>query len=178
MNRITLKTDGYIAQGGRIVHDNPLMLLSCAVELETGFTLRSFFRMVERYDVLTKLSAFLPDCLARYRACPSSECIIDAIDRLEFCKTVEMIGFPGDPRLEIYTSLIGVRNGKTCEIRMFALEHLLDMPVRLGVLKHVIFGDKVDVFEFETAFNLFEFIDGVVWEMSFHGTPKECGLGR
>lgn len=154
------------------------MFLSHPVDLDSGFTLRSFFRMVERYELLTKLSAFLPDCVSRYRACPAADCIIDAIDHLEFCKTIEMIGFPGTPRLEIYNSLNGVHHGQSCEIRMFALEHLLDMPVRLGVLKHVIFGDKVDVFEFETAFNLFEFIDGVVWEMSFHGTPKECGLGR
>ena len=47
---------------------------------------------------------------------------------------------------------------------------------KLGVLKHVIFGDKVDVFEFDTVFNLFEFIGGIIWELSFQGTPKECAL--
>ena len=50
------------------------------------------------------------------------------------------------------------------------------MPLKLGMLKHIIFGDKVDVFEFDTVFSLFEFIDGIVWELSFHGTPKECAL--
>ena len=52
----------------------------------------------------------------------------------------------------------------------------MDMPLKLGVLKHIVFGDKVDVFEFETVFNLFEFIEGIIWELSFQGTPKECTL--
>jgi hypothetical protein len=87
-----------------------------------------------------------------------------------------MIGFPGDPRLEIYNTLCGVRGKETCEIKSFHLDNLLDMPLKLGLLKHIVFGDKVDIFEFDTVFSLFEFIDGVAWELSFQGTPKECAL--
>jgi hypothetical protein len=36
----------------------------------------------------------------------------------------------------------------------------------------------MDVFEFETVFTLFEFIDGIAWELSFHGTPDACDLRR
>ncbi len=87
-----------------------------------------------------------------------------------------MIGFPGEPRLEIYHSLCGVRGAENLEIKSFHLESLLDMPLKLGVLKHIVFGDKVDMFEFDTVFNLFEFIEGIIWELSFQGTPKECAL--
>ena len=45
-------------------------------------------------------------------------------------------------------------------------------------LKHVIFGDKVDVFEFDTFYNFFEFIDGIAWELSFHGAPAKCEIRR
>jgi len=69
-----------------------------------------------------------------------------------------------------------VRGKDTCELKSFHMQSLLDMPVKLGMLKHIVFGDKVDVFEFDTVFSLFEFIDGIVWELSFHGTPKECAL--
>jgi hypothetical protein len=58
------------------------------------------------------------------------------------------------------------------------LENLLDLPVKLGRLKHVIFGDRVDIFEFDTVYTLFEFIDGIAWELSFHGTPKQCEIRR
>jgi hypothetical protein len=87
-----------------------------------------------------------------------------------------MIGFPGEPRLEIYNTLCGVRGEKTREIKSLHLESLLDMPLKLGVLKHVVFGDKVDVLEFDTVFSLFEFIEGIIWELSFQGTPKECAI--
>ncbi|MGD8258472.1 MAG: hypothetical protein PVH56_12955, partial [Desulfobacterales bacterium] len=64
----------------------------------------------------------------------------------------------------------------TCELKSFHMQSLLDIPLKLGMLKHIVFGDKVDVFEFDTVFSLFEFIDGIIWELSFHGTPKECAL--
>jgi len=62
------------------------------------------------------------------------------------------------------------------EIKSFHLESILDMPLKLGVLKHIVFGDKVDVFEFDTVFNLFDFIEGIIWELSFQGNPKECAI--
>ena len=52
------------------------------------------------------------------------------------------------------------------------------MSLKLGRLKHVVFGDKVDIFEFDTVFTLFEFIDGITWELSFHVTPEQCELRR
>ena len=52
------------------------------------------------------------------------------------------------------------------------------MPVKLGKLKHMVLGDQVDIFEFETVFSLFEFIDGIAWELSFHGIPESCEIRR
>jgi hypothetical protein len=176
MYRITLQNDGTIAENGKPVAGDALMFLSYQVELEKDYTLRGFFRMFEKYGLLAKLNAFLPDCLQRYRACPDDQCAGNQIDHLQFHKTVEMIGFPGDPRLEIYNTLCGVRGSDTCELKSFHLESLLDMPLKLGKLRHVVFGDKVDVFEFETVFSLFEFIDGIIWELSFQGTPKQCAI--
>jgi hypothetical protein len=82
-----------------------------------------------------------------------------------------MIGFPGEPRLEIYRSFTGQCEGKSVQIKDFQVDMLLDMQVRLGKLKHVIFGDQVDVFEFDTVFTLFELVEGIGWELGFHGTP-------
>jgi len=99
-------------------------------------------------------------------------------DYLCFGKTVEMAGFPGTPKLTIYHWLNGVSRTETSEIRSVALENFLDMPLQLGRLKHVVFGDKMDTFDFETAYSLFEFIDGIVWELSFQGTLTACELRR
>jgi hypothetical protein len=176
MNKITLKNDGSLSDKGKIVQTDPLMYLNYGVELEDGYLLRSFFRMLANNTLLIRLNAFLPDCMQQYHACPQNQCVSAEIEYLELTKTVEMVGFPGEPRLEIYHSLYGIRGEETCEVKSQRLESLLDLPLKLGALKHVIFGDKVDVFKFETVFNLFEFIDGIVWELSFHGTPKACAL--
>jgi hypothetical protein len=176
MNQITLLNDGSVIESNKIVPADSLMILGCQVELGQGYTLRSFFRMFEKYILLVKLDAFVADCIQRYRECPENHCTSDAIDHLEFYKTVEMIGFPGEPRLEIYHTLCGVRGTEIQEIKSFHLESILDMPLKLGVLKHIVFGDKVDVFEFDTVFNLFDFIEGIIWELSFQGNPKECAI--
>jgi hypothetical protein len=178
MNTVTLKPDGTLVPPETPEGADPIRYLGHKVELESGYTLRSFFRMVERYPVFTQLNAFLPECLQQFRECPGGECLAPGVGHLEFYKTVEMMGFPGEPRLEIYDTLCGMEGSGFCEIKGLPLEQLLDMPVRIGKLKHVVFGDKVDVLEFDTVFNLFEFIQGIVWQLSFHRSPKECAIRR
>jgi hypothetical protein len=178
MNVVTLNKSGELMENQKAVTEDPLTFLSFRVALEEGFTLRSFFQMIEKYPVLAKLNAFFPTYLEQFRKCPKSNCVYNGFDFLEFSKTVEMIGYPGEPRLEIYHSLQCGYGSETSELKSSRLESLLDMPLRLGKLKHVIFGDKMDVFEFETVFSLFEFIDGVAWELGFHGTPEVCELRR
>lgn len=178
MNTVELKKNGSLFSDGKPVTDAPLACLGFQVVLETGATLRSLFAMLQKYPLLARLNAFLPSYLQQYDAAPPSGCICDDFKALALSKTVELIGHPGEPRLEIYTSLQGVGAAEPKEIRNYALEQLLDMPLVLGRLKHIVFGDQVDQFEFGTVFNLFEFIDGVVWELSFHGTLRACTLRR
>jgi hypothetical protein len=178
MDKVDLSKDGAIAHQGKTVADDPLMYLGFGITLEDGYTLRSYFRMIERYAPLAKLNAFFPAYFEQYLACPESGCRDGSLELLELDKTVEMIGFPKEPRLEIYTSLKGRRGDESPEIRSLPLESLLDMPIKLGQLKHILLGDKVDMFAFETVFSLFEFIDAIAWELSFHGTSVQCAIRR
>ena len=178
MNQIVLNSDGSIVADGRAIDTDGLDCLGLMVDLEEGYALRSYFRMLERYHQLTKLNRFIPQQMEEYRECPEGDCRWPEFEALLFTKTVEMVGFPGKPKLEIYTSLVGDGDTEPVEIRSIRLEYLLDMPMQLGRLKHIVFGDNVDSFEFETIYTLFEFIDGIAWELSFHGTPKQCQLRR
>lgn len=178
MNKITLKQDGTILHKGDGVEGDPLMFLGFQVELDEAYTLRSYFLMFERYPPLTKLNAFFTTYMEQYRSAPGEGCTYGGFDHLEFGKTAEMIGFPGKPRLEIYNSLRGVCGSESLDLRSVQLENILDMPFRLGRLRHIVFGDKVDVFEFDTVYNLFEFVDSMLWELSFHGTLMACALRR
>jgi len=178
MNTVTLIKDGSIVSGGKTVGTEPLMYLSFQTDLGKDYSLRSYFLMLEKYTLLAKLNVFFPTHMEQYLASPKSDCLTAGIDHLELNKTVEMIGFPGKPRLEIYSSFHGVCGDEACEIRSLQIDGLLDMPVKLGRLKHIVFGDKVDIFEFDTVFTLFEFIEGIAWELSFHVSTTQCGLRR
>ena len=176
MNRVILQPDGQLTGESRDRVQQPLACLGHQVQLAEGCSLRSYFRMLEKYPILGQLGAFFDHITDQYRQCPADGCLWEAFDRLELAKTVEMIGYPGSPRLEIYNVFHGVDATQAHEIRSLAMEFLLDMPLRLGRLKHVVFGDNMDTFDFETVYTLFEFIDSIAWELSFHGTPAQCNL--
>ena len=178
MNSLRLETDGSIetiAAG-----DQPALLAGLARQVDPapGYTLRSFFNMLSTYEPLTHLSAFFPDLLEQARQAPAAGCITSGIDRLIIGKTVGVIGFPGDPRLEIYRTFTGQCDDRDVPIKDCQVDMLLDTPLCLGQLQHVIFGDQVDVFRFDTVFTLFEFVEGIGWELGFHGTPRECQIRR
>ena len=177
MNSATLKKNGAIVYNGEMVTSDAIHLLGAQITLDEEYTLRSFFEMLDKYALLAKLNAFLPTYREHYHACPKYGCDAGMLDYLEFGKTVEMIGVP-DKRLEIYNSLFGCHAGEASEIRSMQLAQLLDLPLKLGKLKHIVFGDRVDLFEFDTVYTLFEFIDGIAWELSFHVTPEHCELRR
>ena len=140
MNCVNLHTDGRLTTEAQNVVQDPLASLGHQLQLAGGCSLRSVFRMLEKYSVLIRLGAFYPALMQQYSKCPQSGCCWDAFDCLELAKTVEMVGYPGKPRLDIYTVLHGAGREKPMDIRSLALEFLLDMPLRLGPLKHVIFG--------------------------------------
>ncbi len=183
MNDVILGTDGSLQDhhGARI--EDPLRALGARVSLSPGYTLRSFMRMLVDHPVLARLSEFAPEFAAKSGSWPKADCWPAGLEQLEFSRVVEMIGHPGPARLEIYHTLrgrlsSGEGGGEDVEIKGWQVEMLLDVPLVLGQLRHVVFGDRVTEFSFETVCNLFEFFEGVLWQLAFHGTPRECALRR
>lgn len=175
---IVLQPDGSILERGKPVGDDPLPHLGSAVELNPGFALRGFFLLLKKYAVLRRVNRFFPGLVEQYDGWPDRDCVPAGLDRLQLTRTVELVGFPGNPRLDIYLAFQGVAGEEALEIKSYRVEHLLDVPVRLGGLRHVVFGDKVNVFVFETAYTLFDILEGIGWQLAFHGTPTECALRR
>jgi hypothetical protein len=179
MNTVILNSSGTILNTDTITAvANALPHLGHRTTLAEDFTLRSYFRMLEVYPLLAELNSFFPDFIKQFHDSPKTDAPYAPIEHLVFRKTVEMIGFPGKPRLEIYNALQGIAGDIPSDIKAVSLRSLLDMPVTLGKLRHVVFGDTMDVFEFDTVYTLFEFIDGIAWELSFHNAPIQCELRR
>lgn len=205
METVRLLQDGQLEDlhGGSVA--DALTALPGFLVLEPDCSLRSFLLMLERYPVLQKLSGFLPAAVADMKACPLSGCNSADMSCLVLGKTMELIGFPGDVRAETYMWLrglsgelpteaahpgvggpskvqgrapLGLLMGADREIRFIPLQLLLDMPLYLGGLKHVVLGDVNRHLYCESGFSLFEVVDGLAWELGFQGGSQQCSIGR
>lgn len=179
MDEITLAKNGFLLRHNGTQETDPLCALGARVVLEQGYSLRSFVQMLVAYPELARLSPFAKGLADSLTGWPASGCVPADIARLELQKTVEIIGHPAPPRLEIYHALRGVgTHGEDIEVKPYPVETLLDVPVVLGRLRHVVFGDRMEEFHFQTVCNLFEFQEGIGWQLAFHGAPVECALRR
>ncbi|OIO04624.1 MAG: hypothetical protein AUJ49_02485 [Desulfovibrionaceae bacterium CG1_02_65_16] len=179
MDEVLLGEDGSLRERDGAEVDDVLRALDARVVLGPGYSLRSFMRMLRANPVLFRLNDFARDFAELYPSWPAEGCVPPGLSSLELFRVVEMIGHPAPPRLEIYHTLRGLLpDGGDMEIKSWQVEMLLDAPLVLGPLKHVVFGDRVAEFSFATVCNLFEFFEGVLWQLAFHGTPRECALRR
>lgn len=179
MDEVILSEDGRLLDHEGAHVGDPLPALGARIELASGYCLRSFMLMLKQHAELLRLNDFAPEFAAQYDSWPVSGCHPAGLESLKLSRVVELIGHPGPPRLEIYHTLRGaLPGGEDMEIKGYQVETLLDVPLRLGRLRHVVFGDKVAEFRFETVCNLFDFFEGVLWQLAFHGTPRECALRR
>ena len=179
MNEVILNTDGMLAEHNGAHVADALHALGARVRLAEGYCLRSFMRMLLAYPVLARISDFAPEFMEQYGSWEQAGCHPAGLARLELSRVVELIGHPAPARLEIYHVLRGcLEGGADVELKGWQVEMLLDVPLVLGPLRHVVFGDRVAQFTFETVCNLFEFYQGVLWQLAFHGTPRECALRR
>jgi hypothetical protein len=179
MDEVILTANGLLQSGGGAAVSDPLRALGMRVVLGDGYTLRSFMHMLATHQELTRLNDFAPQFVEQLGSWPAHDCAPAGIDRLELARVVELIGHPAPARMEIYHSFRGVTAAEEdVEIKPWRVEALLDVPVRLGRLRHVVFGDRVDAMRFETVCNLFEFLEGICWQLAFHGAPQECALRR
>ena len=84
MNTIALKIDGSIAHDGGTLKSGPLPFLGFQIILDEGFSLRSYFKLLDNYPLLAELNAFLPAYQEQYRTCPQGGCTVDGIEHLGF----------------------------------------------------------------------------------------------
>jgi len=155
-----------------------LKLLGKPIELDKAFTLRSFFLMLDQYPELKQISEILEPLLEIVADDGGLGAKTDEIESLIFYKTIEIQGFPGKPKLNMYNSLKGVMNKTAKDLKFFHPETLMDHTLTLGKLNHIVFGDKEDVFQYETFYTLFELVEGIAWELSFNFNPLQCSIRR
>ncbi|MCP3901873.1 MAG: hypothetical protein GY707_19365 [Desulfobacteraceae bacterium] len=178
MENIFINNNGEILKQDIVVNGSVLKLLGNSIEIDKKFTLGSFFRMVKQYPELKNISDIVEPLLEIVAKAGNTAIKSDELDSLLFYKTIEIKGFPGSPSLTFYNTLKGMFGNKTKDLKFYHLETLLDHKLKLGKLKHVVFGDKEDVFQYETFYTLFELVEGIAWELSFNFNPLQCSIRR
>ncbi len=178
MESIQIHKNGMITKKEKEFSGSILKFLGHSIKIDETVTLRSFFMMIQRYPKLKNISDILDALLeiASKNTAPGLK--TEELKSLLFYKTIEIKGFPGKPSLILYNNLKGVSNEKNIDLKFFHLETLLDHQLNLGNLQHIVFGEKEDVFEYETIYTLFEFIEGIAWELSFNFNPLQCSIRR
>jgi hypothetical protein len=158
--------------------DDALAVLGARLRLGEGCTLARWGAWPRRIRAPAPV-AFAPDLAALCASGNAVQSPPSGLARLEFSRVVEVVGHPPPPRMDIYHVLRGVLSGgEDVEPRQWTVESLLAVPLVLGPLRHVVFGDRVERFGFETVCTLFELFQGVVWQLAFHCTPRACALRR
>jgi len=178
MEKINLHRNGTLRQKGNPVNQKPLFFLGHSITFDDDVTLASVFHMLRFHPCLKEISPLLNTYLDMIPDTDPTSIRSNEIDGLVFFKTIEIVGFPGDPAIQIFNSLKGRTKKGMKDLKFFHLESLLDHQLQLGQLRHIIFGDKQDVFMFDTFYTLFELLEGIAWELSFNFNPLECSIRR
>ena len=160
---------------GKPVGD-PFAFLGSGLALDADCTLRSFFRCIEAYPELARLSPFFEPCLEEAAKWPLQGCTTAGLRHLELMKRVELIGAPYERAVQIYCLFCAVEEEEARDVKVYSYGGVLDMSLALGPLRHVVFGDSLDSLDFATRYTLFEALDTIIWHLSFQGAPDKCTL--
>ena len=88
---------------------------------------------------------------------------------------MELTGFPGTPRVDVYLAVEGVGD-ELPELRFFRLRDMLDTPLQTGTARHVLLGETTTALDAETSFTVFDLLEGMGWELGFQGGSLTCNL--
>ena len=113
MDTIRLRADGTLSS------DAPFAgLLRMKLEIDEDATLRSFFRLLRRCPLAREVAPGLAEALEEAEACPPAGCRYPGLEALRLAKRVELSGFPGAPRVDVYLAVEGVGDDLP-ELRFF-----------------------------------------------------------
>ena len=159
MDAIRLHSDGTLSSEAPFAG-----LLRMRLELDGDVTLRSFFRLLKRNPLARELVPGLGD-----------GCRYPGLEALRLGKRVELTGFPGTPRVDVYLAVEGVGD-ELPELRFFRLRDMLDTPLQTGTARHVLLGETATALDAETSFTVFDLLEGMGWELGFQGGSLTCNL--
>ena len=154
-------------------------------ELETGYTLRDYFKMIVNYPLFICLDNYFIDSLKEYRECPVDGCITDDMSFIVLQRNicVELNKKDEQKEFEFFASVDGENtdvNSTNWAIEFNPLNKMLDTPIKID--KMTVYIDKFSndyklldrkIYSGDDYITLFDFIHEIIWELSWAGTPDK-----
>jgi hypothetical protein len=149
------------------------------VELAKGFTVRDYFKVVQKYKMLQLLDHYFEPYLEELKKCPAKGCAAPDMKSIEVHKYVT-VNFEKDAYVVLDVSGIAKKKDEHGNIHygvdFMPLSKMLDLPITFGKMGiHSISMDKKKEFNYKypTSYTLWDLIRGFIWEISFYGVPQE-----
>lgn len=206
MRQVTLKRSGDLIyqdphEDITVDEDIVLALLGANFQIEQGATLRSFFRMFERYPVLARLDPWISHLIDDISKLPDIGCR-KSFDLLTLGRSIEAASKSKTPKMKFgerdkesgfvkahfeyidkpyrnlqhYICLSGKKadDEENYSLSMTPLREILDVPLDVGGCRIILSQDE-DTFldHFNDVFTLHEVIDGIIHEVTFFGTDEQ-----
>jgi len=175
----------------KIKRKTSLFYLNKYVELESGFTVRDWFKLVINYPFFQKLDCFMHSYLEEYNTCPQSGCFDpeNKIGAIALQKIIVFDDYKNDHNYNYNSCIFIDVFGQTKDeihygIDFLHLKNYLDIPMKLlyGISYREKYnkggkkGLKIEKPKHEIInvyYTLFDLISSFIYEISFHGTPKQ-----
>lgn len=188
---LNLKSDGSIYinsksnEGGsceEIKNDIVLNFLKYPILLDNEYTLRSYFKMIEKYPDLQKLDLFYSSFLEEYNKCPKEGCKEEGIDEIHISTDFEL-----EKEIEEYSMtyswhIFGINyvDDVNYGLDFLPLSHLLDIPIKIvdGYFSKINYNNikTEEQFICKSELIMWDFIQSFIWELSFYGVPEKRNL--
>ena len=160
--------------------DHILSYLDSEFELEESFTLRDYFTLILNYSALQKLDLNFPLYIKEFLLAPKSGCINNEMSEIILEFNVASILSSGhiEGSLEVYINVSGISNkedGIRFGLDFCPLDKILDLPIVFGDALVYKTKDYIKIQDQQTenfSYTLYNFIHGIIYELSFYGSPE------
>jgi len=165
---------------------NILGFLQYSIDLEEGFTLRDYFKLILNFTELQNLDGYFKDFIEEYNKCPDEGCFEDNMPTIQISRLVQITKWNDKDKMkdsiEIYVQVDGStteENGIPWSFGFSHLDKLLDTPIILKDTTFYIDDYNMSVQErteqgfqtYKTDYTLWEFISSIIYELSWYGNP-------
>lgn len=162
-----LTSCGVIEDSGKIINPNEIDFEEY-VEFDTGYNVRSFFKLLLLYPLLKSLNKFTEDYIDEFQSVrgsienPTGVIIIEKIFNIESHKITS--------KYDIY---IEEKDGRRQDCDLTPMKEILHYPIKFRGCKNIFEETKNFPERFDYDFTLYEFVSSLMGEISYWGNPKD-----